>query len=326
MTALIGGGVLAAEGGAASAEGQAQASRTAGASSASGVPNEAAPEFGVSLAHALLDPTWDESREWAPAEVFRSEGRAMAAGMLDMPEGRLAVYALLPPSPRATILFVHGYLSEAAAFAPLIKHFAGEGFAVLAFDLPGHGHSYGARFTVGSFHEYGDAVLAVARASVGLPRPLIGLGHSLGGLSLADASLRAEVDSSPPFDSLLLVAPLTRSSWWPVVHAIAELPHEGDGPLPFSKVPNSWVLGLAAWRTWAEEAVPSQVPALILLAGRDTATDPADAGRLLGRLFPKARMETLDWMGHWEIEKARPDSRLLGSIDGFLGEISGGDR
>ncbi len=312
------------------AEGRDQASGAVGRPDAgvseAAAPFGSAPDFGVSLAHALLDPSWDESKVWSPAEAFRDEGLALAAGTLEMPGGRLAVYALLPPSPRATIVFVHGYLSEAAAFAPFVKRLAEEGYAVLALDLPGHGHSYGARFTVGDFHEYGDAVLAVSRAGMGLPRPMFGLGHSLGGLSLVDACLRAGPDSPPPFDSLLLVTPLSRSSWWPVVHAIAELPHAGDGPLPFSKVPNSWVLGLASWRAWAGEAGPSQTPALVLLAGRDAATDPADAAALYGKLFPRAKIETWVWMGHWEIEKKKPDPRLLGTIDGFLGERAGGSR
>lgn len=318
---------------------------------------EPAPDFAAALAALLADPLGSPAPTWKPALPFVREGLRVAAGLLPAPSGPVAAYALQPKPegapvrPRGTVLFVHGYLKSAPPFAPLLRHLVEEGYWVVALDLPGHGASYGPRFTVGDFLEYGEAVTAAAGLCGGLPRPLIGMGHSLGGLSLLEAEeLRAggwkggggqtepsaprepKAAARPLFDALLLVTPLSLSSHWPLIRRVAHLPHREAARMPFSRVPVSWVLGLEAWRdrmdgpaspAGPEAHIAVTVPAGVILGARDRVIDLSDARSLYARLLPEARFYDLPWMGHWEIEEGRPDERLLRLIDGELLRLGG---
>ncbi|HEY4293351.1 alpha/beta hydrolase [Luteibacter sp.] len=76
------------------------------------------------------------------------------------------------------LLMLHGWLDNAASFAPLAPKLAGR-FHVIALDLPGHGHSqHLPESTVYQHMDYARAVLAAADA-LALPRFHL-LGHSLG--------------------------------------------------------------------------------------------------------------------------------------------------
>lgn len=97
----------------------------------------------------------------------------------------------LPPGPpRAWALLVHGYTCsmELAVMRRIAQGLAGEGLAVLRFDLPGHGKSGGA-FADSNFSDYRAAVLAaVDHMRRELSAPSILVGHSLGGAALLSAA------------------------------------------------------------------------------------------------------------------------------------------
>lgn len=237
---------------------------------------------------------------------------------------RIAARVYLPPSPRGTLLIVHGYGASAAVLAPLARLAAEAGYAAVAIDLPGHGLSDGARGEIGDMREYGDAVAAAAAVCrAWLPRPLLALGHSAGALGIFDAAERSG-PSGGPFDAMLLVAPLTRSAYWDlslfgylIVRPYVRTLSDGKG----GSVSLPWFGALVSWRREAEDYPRISMPSLVLLGGSDKVVDGNDARRLLSAKLADARFVVLPWMGHHDIEAASPDLRLVDRILGYMDEI-----
>jgi len=100
---------------------------------------------------------------------------------------------------RAHVVFVHG-LGEhrrARPYPPFYDHLAGRGYAVLAYDLRGHGISQGPRLHARNFGVLADdlaRVVALA-ADEAEGRPVFVIGGSLGGLIALSSALA-------PHDSL----------------------------------------------------------------------------------------------------------------------------
>jgi len=111
-----------------------------------------------------------------------SRSRALAAplggatvGQLAVGEQRIATYAWGDPAMQPYVLFAHGWSSFGTRFLPWVEPLRAAGYAVVAFDQPGHGRSSGAHATLPDFTQH---LAAVAR-HFGPAAALIG--HSLGG-------------------------------------------------------------------------------------------------------------------------------------------------
>lgn len=122
------------------------------------------------------------TEHWAPGEsepfdfTNREEKRPIhLRGWLHRPQG----------TPRGTVFLLHGFRRAADARVPEAKLFAERcGLACVAWDARAHGRSDTATLTFGA-QEAGDVRAALARAEqMGLPRPYIGYGSSMGGMAL----------------------------------------------------------------------------------------------------------------------------------------------
>ncbi len=111
--------------------------------------------------------------------------------------------------PRGTVLIVHGLGEHAERYVRLAADLATAGWAVQAFDQRGHGASEGARGDIATPTSLQDdlALLLDTLNDERAPRPLVLLGHSMGGTVaaslLADGrgdGVEALVLSSPAFD------------------------------------------------------------------------------------------------------------------------------
>lgn len=97
-------------------------------------------------------------------------------------------------------VLVHGLGEHCGRYEKLSKRLEEEGFAVLRFDLPGHGKSEGRR---GDIEFFGDYLQAIEEAASNLNKKFHLIGHSLGGLiALAfamenPAVLKSVVASAP---------------------------------------------------------------------------------------------------------------------------------
>jgi acylglycerol lipase len=84
---------------------------------------------------------------------------------------------------RGALVVVHGLKDHSSRYGELAERLVGEGIAVYAFDLRGHGHSSGVRVGIDSFDDYLlDLDAVVARVQAREPKqPLFLFGHSMGG-------------------------------------------------------------------------------------------------------------------------------------------------
>lgn len=125
-------------------------------------------------------PSPPEAKRQDAVMTFADPSGVELAARLDLPSGQ----------PRAWALLVHGFTCsmDLAITRRIAEGLAGEGIAVVRFDLPGHGKS-GGRFAETTFTDYRAAVLA----AVGFMRdtfsaPTILVGHSLGGAAILSAA------------------------------------------------------------------------------------------------------------------------------------------
>jgi alpha-beta hydrolase superfamily lysophospholipase len=217
----------------------------------------------------------------------------------------------LPPTPvRATVLIVHGLGEHAGRYGHVAAQLRDWGFAVRAYDHQGHGQSAGAR---GRLHSADglmqdlDTVIEHLLASAGAAqRPLVLLGHSMGGLLVARAvacsrhRVDAVVMSSPAFGihasgvqkGLLALMPrllpqLTLSNGLDprfVARDPAVVQAYRADPLVHDRI--SAALGGWIWREGPkvlEQAAQWSTPALLVYAGTDRLVDPAACDRFAAR-------------------------------------------
>ncbi len=84
--------------------------------------------------------------------------------------------------PKAVIAFVHGHGTHCRRYDEWFSDFVKEGFAVISFDLRGHGRSGGKQGTIHRYNEYQeDAALLMQKARENFPGiPIVLYGHSMG--------------------------------------------------------------------------------------------------------------------------------------------------
>ena len=225
---------------------------------------------------------------------------------------RLHLQAWLPAGPdlerllepAAVIARVHGYGDHGGRHVWFGEDMAARGYAVYAYDLRGHGLSTGTRGQIKRFDDYLDDTAIfldeVRRRQPG--KPIVLLGHSLGGLICArfaeerPCDVRALVLSSPFFaltvqpEPTKLFGARLLSKLWPgrdignTVMA-ADLSH--DQTVVDAYVTDPLVHHVATAR-WAAEALAAQdavmagaprvtLPLLLLYGTDDQVADPAFA-------------------------------------------------
>ena len=244
-----------------------------------------------------------------------SRSRALAAplggaalGTLDVGEHRLATYAWGDPAMQPYVLFAHGWSSFGARFLPWVERLRARGYAVVAFDQPGHGRSSGRRATLPDFTQH----LAAVASHYGPAAALIG--HSLGGAASALA-LAGGLDAQ----RVVLIAPaadpIAATSRFARIVGIAE-----DLRKRLCNV-------LEAQTAISVESQQAHLnaphigrPALIVhdLDDRDV---PWCEGERYARYWPDARLLTTTGLGHNRI--AHDDTVIDAALRFFDGETVG---
>lgn len=227
--------------------------------------------------------------EQVPAQGFR-------LGFFQVAGYRIAAQVWWPSLPRATLVLVHGYYDHSGLYRHVVEWALAMGFAVLAFDLPGHGLSSGARASIADFAEY-QLVLQGAllqAADLGLPQPWHLCGQSTGGAILIDYLLNGQ--PAPEVGRTILLAPLVRPRAWAwsqlsyrlLKPFVSEIPRrfsdnsndpafvefvEHRDPLQPRSLPTAWVGALSRWVPRIEGAPPSAHSPLIIQGEADMTVD-----------------------------------------------------
>ena len=144
---------------------------------------------------------------------FISQGVASSYqyGTLQVASFAVAVQSWQPLQAAAgTVYVVHGYWDHTGLYHHLIRLCLVAGFAVVAYDEPGHGLSTGDRAAIADFSQYSDVLDAVLAAHPSPDLTRIGIGQSTGGAVL----LRQFFIRPHSFNDTILLAPLVRASRW----------------------------------------------------------------------------------------------------------------
>jgi lysophospholipase len=242
---------------------------------------------------------------------------------------RLYWQATTPPEARAFVGLIHGYGEHSGRYAPLFAHLAERGIATYGLDYRGHGQADGRRGHVDTFGDYLDDIARfverVREAAGG--RPVVLLGHSLGGLILArwllepstEAGLAGAIFASPYLQLALAPSPLKVAGaklvgrivpWLPLDNGIRspqltrdeEMQRAVDrDPLYQHTVTPRWFgESTAAQERVLQDAASISLPSLVLVPEADPIAAPAAGVRFfeaLGsadkelRRYPGARHE-----------------------------------
>lgn len=153
----------------------------------------------------------------------------------------IATHYWLPVEPRGTAFIVHGYFDHVGLYRHLIRHLLEQNFAVVAFDLPGHGLSSGERVSIASFDRYVEVFAELLdNCQERLPQPWHGVGQSTGASILLKYVMRA--DSPPranPFATASLLCPLIRPVGWNLSIWLYRLSHRWRTRVPRYHNPSS---------------------------------------------------------------------------------------
>lgn len=214
------------------------------------------------------------SRHYQSDFSVRIPGVQHRFGFVEVDEFQLATHYYCPSEspPQATVLILHGYFDHSGLYAHLIEFCLQRQYAVLIYDLPGHGLSTGETGEINDFHEYVRVLahfVGLHQHRVGVPCHVVGI--STGGAIIMEylAAHEFNADTSP-FASTLLLAPLVRPVEWlklrlmylllrPFVKSVARTfvssSHDADfvyfvehaDPLQNRRVAVNWVGALIQW-------------------------------------------------------------------------------
>jgi alpha-beta hydrolase superfamily lysophospholipase len=221
-----------------------------------------------------------------------------ACGYVDVGVYRILTHVFIPVAAKGTVWVVHGYLEHSGLYRHILPQLLQQGFAVVIYDLPGHGLSSGVKASIGSFSDYQMILrhmLSLLKEQV--PKPWLGLGQSTGGAILMDYALSTSAQQqSFELERLFLLAPLVypaRMQWlqmkfafWAFKSIRSGLPRafrpntsdiefgrfiREEDPLQAHWIPLSWLLALKEWVVYIH-ALPACAMPVWLVQGKRDAT------------------------------------------------------
>lgn len=141
-----------------------------------------------------------------------------SVGIINSPPYSLVGHYFSLPSSvqRGTVFLLHGYFDHTGIYGHLIDKCLRLGYAVVIFDLPGHGLSDGETANIDSFKNYTQALndcLTLAQDQEAR-KPWFAIGQSTGAAVLIDSILGKELPRQFSFEQIILLAPLFMQSNW----------------------------------------------------------------------------------------------------------------
>ncbi len=249
-----------------------------------------------------------------------------------------------PPKPVGTVFVLHGYFDHVGLYRHVIGHLLAQDYAVVAFDLPGHGLSSGSPAVIDDFTKYQLALRTVLEICQSLPQPWHAIGQSTGGAVLIDYLLKTPVNTEV-LDKVVLLAPLVRPRGWNMVNTLhfllspfrtawkrkfsansddsqfLEFQRERD-PLQSKWLSVHWVGALKLWIPAIESAKPRLKKLLVIQGKLDRTVDWEHNIRVIRRLFKNVKIAYIEnGKHHLANEAAIKRERMLKLIDS---ELSGG--
>ncbi|MGD6779515.1 MULTISPECIES: alpha/beta hydrolase [Bacillaceae] len=230
------------------------------------------------------------------------------------------IQTFLPEKNKGLVTIVHGYLDHSGALTNIIHTLVSDGYGVITFDLPGHGHSKGDRGDINDFSEYVQVLHAVhshiTQKGITHKRWSI-MGHSTG----AAIILTYMNEYTCTFEKVILVAPLIQPYLWSFskfgVKLIGEkkfhlnrtfrknssdqeyLALVKKDPLQFTKLPIRWLQSLERWNNSLSEQLSGSEKALFIIQGnKDTTVNWRYNLKFIFNKYPNSTCVLIDGGNH----------------------------
>lgn len=270
------------------------------------------------------------------------DGVRQRIGWLDTGDFRVVVQNFVPKDPRATVFLFHGYFDHAGIYHHLIRFLLEQSYAVVIYDMPGHGLSSGKPTAITSFQQYQrvmDACLELCEGK--LPEPYHAVGQSTGGAVLIDRMVHRQ---ETPFDKVVLMAPLVRPKGWrsiKLIHSAVKpfltvwhrsfrqnsddldfvsFLKEHD-PLQSKWLAVDWLSALREWIENIEQSVPSQRKILVIQGTNDNTVDWQHNISVLKGLFSELKIVYIPNGHHHLVNEAASKRAMI--FEAVLSELSG---
>lgn len=236
---------------------------------------------------------------------------------------KIFVLSIVPAvqRPVGTVVLLHGFLEHSGNLGETAGRLAERGYAVVLFDMPGHGLSEGDRGSVDDFRVYARALGDIAALAKSLyPGPRCFIGHSTG----CSAALELLHEDPDIFSRVIFVAPLVHPSFWGWIRAayvlgsgwLTSVPRaffdnsgdreyaeyiafmERSDPLQVRDVPVRWVKALVDWneRLLSYPVIP--VCLTVIQGDADIALDWRENLKILSDRFRETDITMIDGGKH----------------------------
>lgn len=239
-------------------------------------------------------------------------------GTVESEGSTIAAHVFIPTDAKGTLFLVHGFLDHTGTLSKLIEEGLDQGYAVVTWDLPGHGLSSGERTDTGAFDVCALQLTDLVQKAKGhLPRPFQLICHSTG-CSIAIEVLHNETVNH--FDRVVFLAPLVRHEQWgwakfgyfiadPFSDGIkrkvranssdaAYLDFARNDPLVNDSVAFAYLDALYAWEKRVRDYEPIDEAVVIIQGEADKVVDWEHNMEELKELFPRAIVHTLPGARH----------------------------
>lgn len=267
-------------------------------------------------------------------------GIRQAFGSFESGDFSIAAHYWLPAQSRGTIFVFHGYYDHVGLYHHLIRFALKNGYAVVAYDLPGMGLSSGERASIQSFEDYYRALNKCCELFRGVvPEPWHAVGQSAGCAALLNHLL---AEGLAPFQKMALLAPLVRSKGWPRhrwIHAIGKIfirrlprvftinSHDQDfldflkhaDPLQPRHLSVAWVSAMKEWISRFEAFAPRQEAVLVIQGDDDDTVDWRHNVERIRSKLPAARIKVISQARHHLVAESAPyREQVFAAIKSYL--------
>lgn len=191
--------------------------------------------FDLNVRAPLRGVLQDYAAHYGLDRIVQVTGATHFVGKLEAYGYDIATHVFLPQGKaKGTLLVLHGYFDHVGLFTHLIQRGLERGYAVVAYDLPGHGLSTGAPCDIEDFAHYQEVLRDVlAHLQPELPAPWVAVGQSTGGAIVLDHVLSTlNQGEEPAFERVQLWAPLVRPAQWRKINFGYRLLHHFRRQIP----------------------------------------------------------------------------------------------